>query len=456
MPRTQSDLRFAVFARAWAVTVLLGLLSQEMATTPGRILVTGSATAVLCFARSPWLLGALAVSYVGHFAADGYRHVYVHVWLLFLASCALGVGLLTTWNADAVAWRARFVRGVAPVLVALGAAWLFFAGFAKLNTSFSDPAVSCGPIFFAHQRTVFPFSLLPGGPWAEAVVIPVTQVAETLGGLLLLHHRTRKAGFLLAWPFLFLAGTNPLGRLYEFTALFLALFTLGFQWRWPFSRPLACPSKIRTALCLLLIAGVVATARLDAPGPGLELRYRIGWGLFVVAALALVLAVAFFSSAVPLRGPGPPFAKLAWVVFALAVLHETLPYLGLRNARNVAMAANLSVNRFHSNHRIVVRAPSLPFNHTAVLRASSDPFLASHRGYAWVDWALFDYLGRHPAVRVRFELDGETVTVPRAGDDPRFQPSAVAAFLAPFATDTRDVPTACGKTRPKKARTVKR
>src|SRR6185503_9362380 len=91
-------------------------------------------------------------------------------------------------------------------------------------------SVSCGAIFYQYQRTTFPYSLLPGAEWAERAAIAAARGSELGGAPLLVHPRTRKLGALVAGVLLFLLGTNPVGRLYEFASIFLSLFTLGFTW----------------------------------------------------------------------------------------------------------------------------------------------------------------------------------------------------------------------------------
>lgn len=446
-PNATEAARFSVFARAWATAVLLGLVSQDMATSPLRMLLCALALVVLVV-PGPLVLLLLAAAYPVHWAVDTYPQDFIHTWLVAVFSSALGIGLLTSVRRDATEWSLAFVAGFAPQAVVLAGFALFATGLAKLNHDFWNPATSCAAVFYDYQRTIPPFLwVLPDAPWADRAAIVLTQVAETLGGLLILAPaRARKPGVLLAFGFLLIVGTNPVGRLYEFTAPFLALLTLGISWP-----PLSdrAPRWLAAVATIALTAAVVLAMQVDAPSPWIHARHTAGSVVFGVAALVGLLAISTLGETRPvgsgLSGPG----RLAWVPVLALILHETLPYQGLRTQHNLTMAANFLVNTKVSNHWLVREVPTLPWNHLAVLTASSDPTLDKRGRIAWVDWRLFDYLAHHPEISVTFTIDGTTTTLGRAGDEPRAHHSWVAHLLPVLPTPVRAGAVDCASKRPK-------
>lgn len=455
------DRRYRIFAWGWALAVLGGMFSQGVATTPGRVVVTFFAAAVLMFPAEPLLLLGLSLAYMVHFNVDDYVMAFVHTGMIFLFSTGIALALLTTASRDRGQWRARFVTAFAPVGIGLAGVTFFAAGFAKLNTAFNDPQTSCASIFYAFQRTVFPYSLLPNAAWAQRFSIHFTECAELGGALSLMHWRTRRFGQVLSWTFLYLAGTNPENQLYEFTGPLLAMPLIGLTWdREPpalvstLGRRLAAlvPQRrtlIRVAVGLAFGALLLWAGWADHHHGAKELRRHIARGVFTVVALCIPPSVLLFGRARPLGTGGPGLARVAWLAVLVISGRECLPYLGLRVYRTLTMASNVVVNTRFSNHLLVREVPDLPFNHLAVLLRSSDPLLDSHGYMGMADWALFDYLARHPQVEASFWLDDERVEIEPYSKDPRVRRSFAANFLNVSPTVIKAGPVRCpGKTMP--------
>jgi hypothetical protein len=409
--------RFVVFSFSWAFVLLLGMASRQMAANPANVVLCLACALVLLVPRSPLALGAACLSYLVWVAVgQGVDDVFVHVAFNGVGCVGVLLGLLLTAHCDPALWRQRFVDAYAPVAVAQAALCFFAAGFAKLNTDYFELKTSCAGVFYSHQITAFPYSLLPSDPWAEHVAVYLSLAVELVAPWLWLYHRTRRIGLWLGGVLLFLLGTNVRATYYEFTGPFLALLTLGLDWelahRWLAGHP-ALPRAARAGqiaawigLPLLLLWAMT----LGEHRPGLEARWVITRTAFVLWSLSL-FAGALRAHAVPLaRQPVTPrAARLLWVVLLLYAAHESMPYLGLRTKRNFTMAGNLLINREWTNHVLISSAPDLPINELAVLHRSNDPTLDRKGGWVWPTWVLEDHLARHPETWALVEIDGKKV-----------------------------------------------
>jgi hypothetical protein len=448
----EQDTRFALFAASWALVVLFGMSSEQMVQTPLQIAVCVAAGVVLLVPRQPVALGVAALAFVVHFWVDEYRMLFVHTAFVFAGCAGVLLALVPTFHRDAAAWRRRFVDAYAPVAVAQTAICFFAAGFAKLNTDYLAVETSCGAVFYAHQITAFPYSLLPAAPWAERGALYMALILEIATPLLWLHHRTRKVGFWAGGFLLFLLGTNARARYYVFTGPFLALLLLGFDWepvrRWVAERVpprvLEGARVVRWITVVVLLGGALLVGDDEPAG-----RWFVCRLLFVVWALAVFAAVAVAPSVrMAARPVVPGIARIAWIVALLYALHEALPYVGLKAQRNFTMAGNLVLNAEWSNHLLFERAPALPFSRVAVLESSSDRALDRRGKTIWQTWVLYDYLARHPDVRATFTVDGERVTVRGADVADRKSLLAPLLHVIPSSRTPRAQP--CGHGRPKR------
>ena len=84
--------------------------------------------------------------------------------------------------------------------------------FHKLNADWFDPSVSCGAIFYAREREVFPF--LPASPALAALSIHASLGFEMAIPLLLVFRSTRHLGILAGMLFHWILATNPLSGFY--------------------------------------------------------------------------------------------------------------------------------------------------------------------------------------------------------------------------------------------------
>ncbi|MGH8926318.1 MAG: hypothetical protein ACRDWA_17075, partial [Acidimicrobiia bacterium] len=106
--------------------------------------------------------------------------------------------------------------------------WIFivfygFAAFAKLNSGFFDPSVSCA-VFYANQSLLgFGLGPLPEGSLLRALVVWATAGVELLILPLLLIRRTRYAGVVLATVFHILISFDLNQHFYDFSSILIAL-----------------------------------------------------------------------------------------------------------------------------------------------------------------------------------------------------------------------------------------
>ena len=140
-----------------------------------------------------------------------------------------------------------------------------FAAFAKLNTGFTDPSVSCG-VFYANQSLAsFGLPTFDGGSPLGTLAIIGPVLTEFSVPVLLAFGRTRRLGVLLALVFHTIISLDLGQHFYDFTAalvVLLCLFlpestTTGLEER------ASRPSRLRVVG--VVVAAVCVTASLLPP-----------------------------------------------------------------------------------------------------------------------------------------------------------------------------------------------
>jgi hypothetical protein len=269
---------------------------------------------------------------------------------------------------------ARAVGGRRPtvdptLLFVRTARWTFlvaygFAAFAKLNTAFLDPEVSCATLLLGSLGQAWlGDGALPTG--AAAAAIGATLVIELSVPVLLLIPRTRRVGIVVACLFHGGLALDPVRHFYDFSAVVLvgiALFADVGAMRWwaaRFTGGRNLAGAVRAAL--LAVAAVLTVVLARSPG-----AFGIAW---VLAVLLLGILTASVVVAVLVRAPGGEVetrlavaspslrgpAVLALIPVLLAVTVGTSPYLELRNVTTWNMYSNLRTAEGDSNHLIVRR-----------------------------------------------------------------------------------------------------
>lgn len=397
-----------------AVSAALGVLAFVLVARPGRRAL--GTTAALVLASLWWELP-----------------VSSNHWLL-VGFVAVAV-LISLTMRDPWAWF--FVTGR---WILLG--FYSFAAFAKLNTGFLDPSVSCG-VFYANQSLAsFGLPTFEGDSVLGTLAIAGPVMTELSVPILLAFTRTRRVGVLVALAFHTIISLDFDQHFYDFTAALVMLLCLFL----PDATTAALEGRAsrlsRLRVVALTVAVAVVVASLLPPVPPAVLVVRLlGFGLWVPVALWLIVGVARHGigpSSLQMRLPGVSARLLVTVVVA----NGLTPYLEVKTALGFNMYANLVTVAGESNHLVVRRTLHLSHVQDDLLQVvrSNDPDLALYAedGYLVPERNLLDYLARHPevAVLVRDEEGERTLDA----DDGVEVPLVVGKLMAFRAVDEQAPP----------------
>lgn len=317
-----------------------------------------------------------------------------------------------------------------------------FAAFAKLNTGFLDPEVSCG-VFYANESLAsFGLPTFDGDSVLAAAAIAVPVLTELSVPILLAFARTRRAGVLLALVFHTVISLDFAQHFYDFTAALAVLLCLFL--------PEATLERLEgrvdrsplLGVAVVTIASVVVTAALLPPAPIVIATVKlIGFGAWVPVGAWIIWRVArdgFGRAALPMRLP----SATAWVLVALVVANALTPYLELKTALGFNMYANLVTVAGETNHLVVPGTMHLRDVQDDLLRVvesdADELDVYGRTGYLVPQRNLEDYLARHPGVSVVVADTSAERTLD--GDDGVELPLLVRKFLTFRAVDSQDPP----------------
>jgi len=425
------------FALLFALAVLAHVVGNpplgSVALRIGAALLGASALVLAWMpaSRAVWAVVAFIVLVTAWLEAP----VLGNHWLLaavFAAAVLVAVVRDTPWS-----WLATTVR---PLFVTFYA----FAAFAKLNTAFLDPAVSCA-VFYANQGLAsWGLPTLPDGGMLATLTIVATVVIELSVPVLLVVPRTRALGVALAAAFHYVISLDIGQHFYDFTAVIfvgLAAFAhddvTGAIDAW-FRRRRAT-AVVLTAVWALLLALVVLPL-------GTAMLVVARAGIFV---LWVPLGAAFVWLAV--RGVGRPVAAAmrpagvaAALLLAVVVVNGLMPYLGVKTAFGWNMYANLVTVDGRANHLIVGPEVEVVAPGYVEVTATTDEQLRAYVGSAWAvpERNLRHHLAAHPDAAVTFvRADGTTVT--GAGRELGRPMAEVVRRLLPLRSVDRSTPARC-------------
>jgi hypothetical protein len=319
-----------------------------------------------------------------------------------------------------------------------------FAAFAKLNTAFLDPAVSCA-VFYANQGlSSWGLPTLADSGVAAALPIAVAVVVEVSVPVLLLVPRTRAVGVAVAAAFHYLISLDLGQHFYDFTAvIFVGLAAFAHP---DVTEPIGAwfhrrraTAAVLTAVCALLAALVVLPV-----GTTMLVVARVG-----ILLLWIPLGGAFVWLAV--RGAGRPAAvqlrpagAAAALLLVLVVANGLAPYVGAKTAFGWNMYANLVTVDGRANHLLVGPSAELVRHGYVEVTASTDPHLRAYVGSAWAvpERNLRDHLAARPASTVSFvRSDGARVS--GAGRDLGRPMPVIVRRLLPLRSVDRSTPARC-------------
>lgn len=287
-----------------------------------------------------------------------------------------------------------------------------FAAFAKLNTGFLDPSVSCG-VFYANQSLEsFGLPTFSGDSPMGMIAIAGPVMTELSVPILLAFTRTRRAGVLLALVFHSIISLDLSQHFYDFTAALVVLLCLFLPESTTSALEARAARPARLRVLAVVVAGVVVTASLLPPVlPAVVVVKVLGFAAWVPVAAWLIVRTArdgLGPAPRPMRLPG----VAAWVLIAVVVANGLTPYLEVKTSLGFNMYANLVTVAGDTNHLVVRRTAHLSKvqdDLLEVVEAEDDGLdLYATEGYLLPRRNLLDYLARHPgvAVVVRDE-DGE-------------------------------------------------
>jgi hypothetical protein len=397
-----------------AVSAAMGLLAVLLIVRPSRLVLGSTAALVL---GSVWLEAPFLSNH----------------WLL--AGFVAAAVLISLVHRDPWTWFSVTGRWIL-----LG--FYCFAAFAKLNTGFFDPAVSCG-VFYANQSLgSFGWPAIgPHNPVATLTIVG-TVMTEMSVPILLAFTRTRRVGVLVALTFHTIISLDFDQHFYDFTAvlvmllcLFLPESTLGGLEAKAARRGLGLTAGVSVSL-LVVVAAVVPQS--TATTNILRLLPFVAWIPFAVWLIVTVARGGIGRTPLPMRLPG----LVAWALVGLVVANGLTPYLELKTAYGFNMYANLVTVAGESNHVVVRRTLHLTDvqDHLLTVVETDDPELARYAadGYLVPERNLLDYLARHPSTSVVVsDEDGQRTL---DGTDGVRLPVLAQKFQLFRAVDTREPP----------------
>jgi len=422
---------YRLFAMMWALAVAFHVMGNpRLGSSAVQVLL---AAGVIAAALRPDRILPLAVLCAGVIIGVwDEAPVLGNHWLLcglvslaFLLSAATG-------RDPAAAW-ARF----APVARLTVLVFYAFAGFAKLNGSYFDPAVSCAVFYVRESADSFGVIIgsLPAA--VEHGLILGTAAVELAVPVLLAWPRTRQWGVVAALAFHLVLALDRTRHFFDFSSVMTALFVLfvpafadrvvegagRLRARLAARRP-GLPGLLAFLASLGLGATIlVAAGPRDWPAP--SLLVHVGLVTFWACTAGVLVALVSF-----VRRDGSPMPgsllrpARAWLLLvpAVALFNGLTPYLEIKTAFGWNMYANLRTVDGDSNHFLVRATLPLSGAQADLVRVlySSDHGLRYYADTGYdLTWDRFrDYLSRTPDASVTYRRRGETVHVARAGDVP--------------------------------------
>jgi hypothetical protein len=418
---------WTLFVVTWAAAVLFHLAGNPtLAPQWGRLLLGAAAIALIARPRNAWLSLSLAAA------------VLVNVWLeapLLGNHWALHGFVSLIVLAGVISARghrgAAMARSAGPVRLTV-LAFYAFAAFAKLNTDFFDPSVSCASFYLRESIASWGAAGVAADlpAWAERAAAFAVAGVELAIPVLLVVRRSRNAGVLVALVFHYVLAFDRTHQFFDFSSVLAALFLLFLDpltvragldrlrlvgariaARWP-----SGPELVRLGVLLVLVVvALFASGPASWGAPG-TLR-EIGVGLWLVYGAVLIVGVAIALANEPGSGgrrlvpSGTPVWLLA--VPVLAVLNGLTPYLEIKSGYGWNMYSNLAVVDGESNHLVVSSGLPVADAHDRLVRItdSDDGALEFYVLGEWLvpERELLDYLADRPDVSVRGTVDGHAV-----------------------------------------------
>ena len=436
--RTIAATRLAVFSWLWAFAVVLHLLylSNSYAAFASftadhvvHLLLAVAAIALLLRPRSLALLAAVCVftPVTAWFEAPRLGNHWLLATLIALALLsAMAIGVVRRPQAV----FCRIIDDGFPAARLVFVVVYGFCAFAKFNTSFINPTVSCANLYaneVAHSLGLSQFNSIGADGWMHIVPWAVMAIESSVVVLLLIA-RTRVLGVIVALVFHGLIAIDTSHAFSDFSSVIAALVilflpdqffeTIAPRLRAPFAR-------VGAALVAAVSAGLIVWQSTDTGhrsvaviGDVRDWMWWIVWAMLTITVTAWAIRARTLRSDVALLPSDR--AMVAWP--ALAFLIGCGPYLELRVGTSWNMYANLQTTNGSSNSFVIPATAELTeYQHDVVrIVASNDSGLQQYidTGYVLPFVNLRAYTSTHPDTSVTYERGGVTTTVEHTRDDP--------------------------------------
>lgn len=394
------------FALLFALAVLAHVIGNPPTGSVALRIATavlGASALVLAWrptSRAVWAVVGSMVLVTGWLEAP----VLGNHWVLaavFAAAVLVAVVRDRPWSWLATTLRLLFVTFYA------------FAAFAKLNTAFLDPTVSCA-VFYANQGlTSWGLPTLPDGGTLATLTVLGAVLIELSVPVLLVIPRTRGLGVALAAVFHYVISLDLGQHFYDFTAvIFVGLAAFAHD---DVTAPIGTWFRRRrgTAVVLTTVWALLLAFVVLPLGTTMLVVARAGiFALWIPLGAAVVWLT--------LRGIGRPAALAmrpvgvaAVLLLALVAVNGLLPYAGAKTAFGWNMYANLVTVEGRTNHLLVGPQAEVVAPRYVEVTATTDEQLRAYVRSAWAvpERNLRHHLAAHPDAAVTFvRADGTTVS----------------------------------------------
>lgn len=352
-----------------------------------------------------------------------------HNMILFM--CDIGL-LAVLAHADFSRKRelATWWQGVEPFLRAALLITYGSATFAKFNSAWFNPVVSCATSMPAEEFAFLPFDI----PWTTFWFMPfMVAGAEVIVSLAPLNRKLRPYALPFAFVFHTTLSLTPVSNGLGFTFILLALLTLYLPEDAStdlYNRGVKFQAAIKKNGTLPLFAyGFVITSALLAILSWFAVWQEVFSFVRYIPALLLLIVFGGVISIWSLKYRNseqvrPAVGAKTWVqvlVLSLVALNSLAPYLGVKTNATMTMFSNLKIEGGTTNHLIMPRLPmeTMADDLVKVLESSNPdvrPYPQTGLLYTWHE--LRRKMAETPTASIVYERHGEVVELKYAQDNP--------------------------------------
>jgi hypothetical protein len=304
------------------------------------------------------------------------------------------------------------------------------ATFAKFNTAWFNPAVSCATVMPAKEFSFLPFDI----PWTSFWFMPfIVAGAEVIVSLAPLVRKLRPWALPFAFVFHTMLSLTPVSQGLGFTVLLLSMLTLYLSddaMKDIYNKGVKFQTTIKKngtlpyfAYGYVILAGSLAI--LSWFGVNQDafsfIRYIPALILLILFGTALsYFSIRYYKS----EQVKPAIGAKNWLQIVLLLvigLNSLAPYLGVKTNATMTMFSNLKIEGGTTNHLIMPRLP-IPTMADDLVKVYATThervqvFQATGRMYTWHE--LQRLMADKPTASIRYERNGEIFTLQFAHQNP--------------------------------------